>query len=73
VLSNAEGSSLSTNQPASRTTHTTIRFAPAEAKFMRLTLTKSEEVYHGTRMGKPFDYEVPWTMREMAVYGFENR
>jgi mono/diheme cytochrome c family protein len=50
---------------------TTIRFTPTEAKFLRMIITKSEEVFHGTRMGQPFDYEVFWTMREMRLYGFK--
>lgn len=48
-----------------------IRFAPTEAKFLRMTLTKSQEVIHGERRGQPFDYEVVWNMREMKVFGFK--
>jgi hypothetical protein len=49
---------------------TLIRFNPAQAKYLRITLTKSEEVIHGERMGRPFDFEVAWTMRELKLYGF---
>lgn len=55
----------------SLTSSTTIRFEPVRAKFIRMTLTKSEEVVHGERRGKPFDFEVAWTMRELKVYGFQ--
>jgi hypothetical protein len=47
-----------------------IRFTPVEAKFLRITLTKSEEVVHGERRGTPFDFEVLWNMREMKLFGF---
>jgi mono/diheme cytochrome c family protein len=47
-----------------------IRFDPVKAKFVRITLTKSEEVVHGERRGQPFDFEVTWNMRELKVYGF---
>jgi hypothetical protein len=47
----------------------TIRFNAVKAKFLRLTLTKSETVVHGERRGKPFDFEVAWTMREFKIYG----
>jgi mono/diheme cytochrome c family protein len=47
----------------------TIHFEPVRAKFLRLTLTKSESIVHGERRGKPFDYEIPWTMREFRIYG----
>jgi mono/diheme cytochrome c family protein len=60
VVNNGEGSRQST----------IIRFAPTEAKFLRITLTKSEEVIHGERRGRPFDFEVVWNMREMKVFGF---
>lgn len=60
VLSHGEGTGL----------NTVIRVSPTEGKFVRIILTKSEEIYHGTRMGRPFDYEVVWTMREMKLYGF---
>jgi len=49
---------------------TTVRFHPVESKFLRMTLTKSAEVIHGERRGKPFDYEVVWNMREMKLYGY---
>jgi hypothetical protein len=32
-------------------------------------LTKTEPIVHGERRGKPFDYEVTWTMRELKVFG----
>jgi hypothetical protein len=47
---------------------TSIRFEPVSAKFLRLTLTKSEPIIHGERLGKPFDFEVTWTMREMKIF-----
>lgn len=47
-----------------------IRFQPVKAKFMRITLTQSESIIHGERMGKPFDFEVVWNMREFKLYGF---
>ena len=47
-----------------------IRFDPVKTKFLRITLTKSEEIIHGERRGKPFDFEVAWNMRELKVYGF---
>jgi hypothetical protein len=46
-----------------------IRFDPVKTKFVRVTLTKSEQVVHGERRGKPFDFEVAWNMRELKVYG----
>jgi mono/diheme cytochrome c family protein len=48
----------------------TIRFTPTEAKFLRITLTKSEEIVHSERRGQPFDFEVVWNMREMKLSGF---
>ena len=47
-----------------------IRFDPVSTKYIRMNLTKSEMIVHGERRGKPFDYEVPWTMRELKVYGY---
>jgi mono/diheme cytochrome c family protein len=47
-----------------------IRFEPVQTKFIRMTLTKSESIVHGERMGRPFDFEVAWNMRELKVYGF---
>jgi mono/diheme cytochrome c family protein len=49
---------------------TVIRFKPVEAKFVKITLTKSESIVHGERRGQPFDFEVAWTMREFKIYGF---
>ncbi len=60
IITNGEGSGSST----------TIRFNPVEARFVRMTLTKSESIVHGERNGKPFDFEVVWTMREFKLYGF---
>ena len=60
VITNGEG----------KNANTIIRFAPAKAKYLRITLTKSEEIVHGERRGQPFDFEVVWNMREMKVYGF---
>jgi hypothetical protein len=48
----------------------TIRFNPIKTKFLRLTLTKSEQIVHGERRGQPFDFEVAWNMREFKVFGF---
>ena len=45
-----------------------IIFEPTEGKFLRITLTKSEEIVHGERFGQPFDYEVVWKMQELKVY-----
>lgn len=61
VVSNGEGTGQSS----------IIRFALTEAKFLRMTLTKSLEVIHGERRGQPFDFEVVWNMREIKVYGFQ--
>jgi mono/diheme cytochrome c family protein len=60
VVSNGEGTSSST----------TIRFAPVEARFLRIVLTKSEEIIHGQRFGMPFDFEVVWNMRELKLFGY---
>jgi mono/diheme cytochrome c family protein len=46
-----------------------IRFDPVKAKFLKMTLTKSEEIVHGERRGQPFDYEVVWAMRELRLFG----
>jgi mono/diheme cytochrome c family protein len=62
VLANGEG----TGQ------NTTIRFEPVQAKFLKMTLTKSEEIIHGERRGQPFDFEVVWNMRELKIFGIEN-
>jgi mono/diheme cytochrome c family protein len=58
VIANMEGTSNTT----------VIRFEPAPARFVRLTLTKSEQVVKGERRGLPFDYEVVWNMREMKLF-----
>ncbi|HEY0741092.1 MAG TPA: discoidin domain-containing protein [Chryseosolibacter sp.] len=47
---------------------TVIRLTPVKARFVKMTLTKSEEVVHGERAGKPHDFEVPWNMRELKLY-----
>lgn len=49
---------------------TRVLFDPVNAKFIRITLTESGEVVHGTRRGKPFDFEIVWKMREFEVYGW---
>jgi mono/diheme cytochrome c family protein len=54
-----------------KSANTTIKFAPADAKFLKITLTKSLEAVHGERRGQPFDFEVTWNMREMTLFGFE--
>lgn len=48
--------------------HTLIRMDAVSIRFLRITLKKSAEIVHGERMGQPFDYEVPWTMRELKLY-----
>ncbi|MGC3943196.1 MAG: discoidin domain-containing protein [Chryseolinea sp.] len=53
--------------------NTTVRFAPADARFLRMTLTKSEQIIHGERRGQPFDFEVVWNMRELKLYGVEKQ
>jgi mono/diheme cytochrome c family protein len=58
ILANAEG----------ERDNTVIRISPQEAKYVRLTLTKSEEIVHGERRGRPFDYEVTWNMRELKLF-----
>lgn len=60
VITNGEG----------KNANTIIHFAPVKAKYLRITLTKSEEIVHGERRGQPFDFEIVWNMREMKVYGF---
>jgi mono/diheme cytochrome c family protein/glucose/arabinose dehydrogenase len=60
VVANGESASPST----------TIRFEPVEIKFIRMTLTKSEDIIHGERRGQPFDFEVVWSMREVKIYGY---
>ncbi|MEJ1238728.1 discoidin domain-containing protein [Chryseolinea sp. T2] len=63
VIANGEG----TGQ------NSTIRFTPVDAKFLRMTLTKSEQIIHGERRGQPFDFEVVWNMRELKLYGVEKQ
>jgi hypothetical protein len=60
VIENGEGAS----------NNMIIRITPVKARFLRMTLTKSESVVHGERRGQPFDFEVAWTMRELKLYGF---
>lgn len=45
-----------------------IRFEPAPAKFLRITLTASEVPVNGERRGKPHVFEVPWNMREVQLF-----
>lgn len=61
VVANGEGTGSSTR----------VRFDPHECRFVRMTLTKSESVVHGERFGRPHDYEIAWTMRELKLYGFQ--
>jgi len=56
------------NQAKGTRGFTSIRFEPVNAKFLRLTLTKTEPVIHGERRGQPFDFVVAWTMREFKLY-----
>lgn len=60
IIENGEGTGASVR----------ISFEPVQARFLRMTLTKSETVVHGERRGEPFDFEVPWAMREMKLYGY---
>ncbi len=53
---------------ASPDSPTRITFEPVEARFLRITLTQSEQSVPGTRRGKPHIYEVPWNMREFELY-----
>lgn len=46
-----------------------ILFEPVQTKFVRITLTRSEAIVHGELRGRPHDFEVPWTMREMKIFG----
>ncbi len=57
VITNGEGTS----------DNTVMRMTPTIAKHIKITLTKSEEIIHGERRGRPFDYEVTWNMRELKV------
>ncbi len=60
VISNGAGSSAST----------TLRFDPVKARYVRLTLTKSEESVQGEWRGQPHEFAVTWNMREMKLFGF---
>jgi hypothetical protein len=60
IISNGEGTNA----------QTVLRFNLVDAKYIKLTLTKSESIVHGERRGQPFDFEVAWTMREFKIYGF---
>jgi hypothetical protein len=60
VISNSAGGGAST----------TIRFDPVNARFVKITLTKSEAIVHGERRGQPFDFEVVWNMRELKLFGY---
>jgi mono/diheme cytochrome c family protein len=46
-----------------------IRFDPVQAKFLKMTLKKSETIVHGERRGQPFDFEVVWAMRGLKLFG----
>lgn len=56
------------NDAAGNSDFTVIRLSPVTAKFVKITLTKSETIVHGERNGKPFDYEVPWNIRELRLF-----
>ena len=60
IISNGEGTNSTTVK----------RFKLVDAKFIKITLTKSESIVHGERRGQPFDFEVAWNMREFKIYGF---
>jgi mono/diheme cytochrome c family protein/glucose/arabinose dehydrogenase len=47
-----------------------IRFAPTEAKFLRMTLTASQQDVEGERRGRKRIYKIPWIMRELVVWGW---
>ena len=47
-----------------------IRFAPAELKFLRITLTESKEDIEGEFFGRARVFRIPWVMREMVVWGW---
>ncbi|MEP7268744.1 MAG: c-type cytochrome [Saprospiraceae bacterium] len=46
---------------------TDVRFDPVLVKFLKMTLTKSEEIIHGERRGQPVDFVPAWTMREFKL------
>jgi mono/diheme cytochrome c family protein len=48
--------------------YTVIKIPVHPARYIRFTLTKSEEIVHGEKRGLPFDYEVTWQMSEMKVF-----
>jgi mono/diheme cytochrome c family protein len=47
---------------------TVIKIPVHPARYIRFTLTKSEEIVHGEKRGLPFDYEVTWQIREMKLF-----
>ncbi len=47
-----------------------IRFAPTELKFLRITLTESQQDVEGERFGRVHTYNIPWVMRELVVWGW---
>lgn len=53
---------------ASPDSPTRMIFEPVSARFVRITLTKSEEIVHGTFRDKPIEYEVPWQMQEFELF-----
>ena len=58
IVTNAEGKS----------DYTVVKIPVRPARYIRFTLTRSEEIIHGERRGLPFDYEVTWNMRELKVF-----
>jgi len=45
-----------------------IKVSPRTTKYVKFTLNKSEEVVHGEKRGRPFDYGVTWNMRELKLF-----
>jgi hypothetical protein len=48
-----------------------IRFAPTEMKFLRITLTESQQEVEGEWFGRKRIYKIPWVMRELVIWGWE--
>ncbi|MCB0629118.1 MAG: discoidin domain-containing protein [Lewinella sp.] len=47
-----------------------IRFAPTEAKVLRIALTESQQDIEGEWFGRKRIFKTPWVMRELAVWGW---
>jgi hypothetical protein len=46
-----------------------IRFDPTETKFLRITLTESQQDIEGEWFGRKRIFKTPWVMRELVVWG----